>query len=243
MATYDPSLSTIDADLRAASAGRVYRGMNPDERAADRRARLLEAAMQLFGTKGLHATTMRELAAVARVRMDQTTAMYGSKEALFIELHKSLARDVRKAIAEEIVAKGTMPDDLRQVLKVALVTYFEYLRKHPQPARVLILEGGLLGLDDPANVHAYIGKYVDPLRLHFRKRFPQAYKLVDYQVVLSGLAGYVVSACRCWMTRNFDLSPQELAEHCMFSVMGLVMWLEAREMTASAQASPADGAG
>ncbi len=236
MATLDTSPTAIDSDLRPAGAGRVYRGMNPDERAADRRTRLMEAAMQLFGTKGLHATTMRELAAVARVRMDQTTAMYGSKEALFIELHKSLARDVRKAIADDIIAKGTLPDDLRQVLKVALVTYFGYLRTHPQAARVLILEGGLLGLDDPTNVHAYIGKYVDPLRLHFRRRFPQAYKMADYQVVLSGLAGYVVSACRCWMTRNFDLSPQELAEHCMFSVMGLVMWLEAHEMAAASSA-------
>ncbi|MEY4766601.1 MAG: hypothetical protein RI907_3274 [Pseudomonadota bacterium] len=233
MDTTDPSLP--DADLKPASSGRVYRGMNPDERAADRRARLMEAGLHLFGTKGLGATTMRELAAVARVRMDQTTAMYGSKEALFIELHKSLAREVRQAIAAQIMAKGIGDEDLRLVLKIALVTYFEYLKAHPQPARILIQEGGQLGLDDPTNVHAYIGKYVDPLRLHFRKRFPQSYKLVDYQVMLSGLAGYVVSACRCWMGRNFDLTPQEVADHCMFNVMGLVMWLEAHELAAGSQ--------
>mgnify|MGYP000237506748 CR=1 FL=1 len=39
-----------------------------------------------------------ELAAVARVRMDQTTAMYGSKEALFIELLEAVDPDDAKLL-------------------------------------------------------------------------------------------------------------------------------------------------
>ncbi len=59
--------------------------------AAERRATILEAARDLFGRQGYHGTTTDQIAKAAGISQPYVVRMFGSKEALFLEvLHATL---------------------------------------------------------------------------------------------------------------------------------------------------------
>jgi TetR/AcrR family transcriptional regulator, regulator of cefoperazone and chloramphenicol sensitivity len=67
---------------------------------ADTKGRLLAAAAELFAARGFHSTTMRDIAARARVNLAASNYHYGSKKALYLavlraqfaEIHTELRR-------------------------------------------------------------------------------------------------------------------------------------------------------
>ena len=61
----DPA--TLDHESDAASPGRPYGGQSPDACAVERRRRILDAALQCYGTAGYPATTIAELCRTASV--------------------------------------------------------------------------------------------------------------------------------------------------------------------------------
>lgn len=54
--------------------------------AADRRAQILDAATDLFGQRGYHATTTDQVAQAAGISQPYVVRMFGTKEKLFLEV-------------------------------------------------------------------------------------------------------------------------------------------------------------
>ena len=67
--------------------GRMYRGVDTEQRRAERRERLLEAALDEFTTRGYHKTKIADLCARAGVSTRNFYEKFASKEALLLELH------------------------------------------------------------------------------------------------------------------------------------------------------------
>ncbi|QIS06537.1 TetR family transcriptional regulator [Nocardia brasiliensis] len=66
--------------------GRSYGGLSREQRVAQRQARLLDAALELYGTQGYAATSIERLCAVANVSTRSFYEDMGSREALLIAL-------------------------------------------------------------------------------------------------------------------------------------------------------------
>lgn len=66
---------------------RMYRGVDTEQRRAERRERLLEAALDEFTTRGYHKTKIADLCARAGVSTRNFYEKFASKEALLLELH------------------------------------------------------------------------------------------------------------------------------------------------------------
>jgi len=212
--------------------GRAYAGKSAAERQSERRERLMAAGQMLFATLGLEATTMREVSARARVRLDQAQELFGSKTGLFIEVHKALSAELHDAMVASL-PPDTRPD-LRRLVRTLIVTGLEHLRADPAKARILVGETSQLQWHATAHLQTYLEQAAVLLRARCAERFPRASGAVDIEVTLAGLLGYIVSAGRCWMNRGFDLSAQELADQCLLPILGLLMWLEAKEVSAAA---------
>ncbi len=213
-----------------------YRGLSSEQRAAVRRQRLLDAGKKLFGTKGLQATSLREISAVAHLSQQAACALFPTKEQLFVVIHQQLAREVGQRMSRAYF-QADVESEPGQALRDALLAYLLYLKEDKNRARILVLDGGGLHLDDPTNLEAYVGQYTEVLRYRMRKQFPNAYKQIDYQIALAGIAGHVVGACRSWVMRDFDLSVEAQAEHCRLAALGLSTWLAQLEKQAQEVAS------
>ena len=70
--------------------GRTYRGVDTEQRRAERRERLLEAALDEFTTRGYHKTKIADLCTRAGVSTRNFYEKFASKEALLLELHAQI---------------------------------------------------------------------------------------------------------------------------------------------------------
>lgn len=117
--------------------GRSYGGVASEERRAERRRRLLAAGVRAFGRDGYAGTTTRSLCAEAGLTQRYFYEAFDGLEALFIEVARTLAEDLKRAILEAITR---VPREPEPMIRAALTTYFEALRDDPAKARIGLVE-------------------------------------------------------------------------------------------------------
>lgn len=89
--------------------GRRYKGADPAARMAERRARLLDAGLALFGTRGYAATTLAMLSAESGVPHRYLTQVFPDKEALLRELYVIVVEDALAAVRAARQGPATDP--------------------------------------------------------------------------------------------------------------------------------------
>jgi len=158
--------------------------------ATDRRAQLIDVAIDLFSKKGFGGTTTREIAAAA-----------GVTEAIIFR-HFATKQDLYKAILDTkcgIADAGNWPSDLRQsmdrnddesVFRTLLTAIIEFKRKDPRFERLMlhaVLEGNELAMMHHKQFAMPIGaqliEYVE------RRQQAGAIRAVDPKAVIFAVAG------------------------------------------------------
>jgi len=79
--------------------GRSYGGLSKEQRVAQRQSRLMDAALELFGTQGYAATSIERLCTTANVSTRSFYEDMGSREALLIALgNRTISHAVESAL-------------------------------------------------------------------------------------------------------------------------------------------------
>jgi AcrR family transcriptional regulator len=117
----------------AAEEGRPYAGRRPDERRAERRRRLLDAGLQVFGTTRWDEATIALLCATARVGTRAFYEEFDSREALLLDVATEI---VLEGVAQMQAALDGAPQDVEGKVRAALSTYLHFLTEDPRRARV-----------------------------------------------------------------------------------------------------------
>jgi AcrR family transcriptional regulator len=110
---------------------RMYGGVSAQERVATRRAKLLDAGLELFGTKGIAATTIADVCAEAGLTKRYFYESFATVDvlagAVFVDVTDRLVEQVRPAIA---AGGGTDP-------RPALTVYLSAVLGDRRLARLL----------------------------------------------------------------------------------------------------------
>jgi AcrR family transcriptional regulator len=99
------------------TSARSYRGLDAQQRAADRRRRLLDAALELFGTRGHAGTKIQDVCAAAGVTARHFYEAFNGREELLGALYEEV---VATHLAEVAAALDGATDPLRAGLGAAL---------------------------------------------------------------------------------------------------------------------------
>lgn len=118
--------------------GRRYKGVDSDERNAIRRAKILEAGVELFGTRGYQATTLAMLSAQSGVPHRYMISLFADKDAILQEIHQGIIDEILAAVR---AARSEVGDDdpfqiIRQGISAACAVLLSDIRK----ARIGCLE-------------------------------------------------------------------------------------------------------
>lgn len=111
--------------------------MPPAERDAQRRERLLEAALALYGSQGYAVTTITELCAAAGVATRSFYELYGSQEALLLAVYDRLVQEMSDLIAEALAEDR---DDLAGWVRGGVAACVLPLLADERRARIVELE-------------------------------------------------------------------------------------------------------
>jgi AcrR family transcriptional regulator len=100
-------------------SGRTVRGLDPEQRKAQRRADLLAAALTLFGRKGFANVSIEEICQTAYVGTKSFYELFDSKQACYLALFEQLTADLSarmQAALGEVDSIDGLLETLAQVL-------------------------------------------------------------------------------------------------------------------------------
>jgi TetR/AcrR family transcriptional regulator, regulator of autoinduction and epiphytic fitness len=103
----------------------------------ERRAAILEAAIQLFGQYGYRRTSIDDIARAADISKGGVYLSFSSKEELFRALCSSFIERVESAVDRGRSAPGSFEDRLLAVLEAKFGLYFETVHRSPHTAELI----------------------------------------------------------------------------------------------------------
>ncbi len=118
--------------------GRKYRGVSNETRVAERRLKLIEAGIELFGQQGFHQTTVRALCTKAGLTERYFYESFENTEALFKAVYLNLVDDIRSRIL--LAIQDVPAGNSAQFARAALTAFFSYIQNRPTSAFVLVNE-------------------------------------------------------------------------------------------------------
>ena len=137
---------------KAAEITRLYRGARIEERRAERRSQLIDAAIKVYGEVGYRNATVKAVCEKAKLTERYFYESFDNSEALLIAAYAHVTTALHQEMAKAGEPFGG--DDVALVTAVLRV-YFACLRQQPQPARVFLLEiAGISPAVDMARMQA-----------------------------------------------------------------------------------------
>ncbi|AJD47761.1 TetR family transcriptional regulator [Isoalcanivorax pacificus W11-5] len=188
--------------------GRAYRGVSIEARRAERHQKLLDAGIQVIGTQGYHATTVKAVCAEAGLTERYFYESFSNSEALLCEAYAHIIGQLRERIGTSLSAHQAQPDTL---IEAALNSYFSYLRDHPGHARLMMVE--VLGVSPTVDQHyrRVMEDFAEFLAATRRGLYPaQDTHGVDEMMIATGLIGALVNMAMRWMLSGFRESPESV---------------------------------
>ena len=120
-----------------ATGGRLYAGKSPATRHAERRRRFIEAGIEVIGTRGYAAASIKALCTEAGLTERYFYQCFDNREALLAAVYQHLDDQLYERTLEALA--GTAPEPLAMARAGARV-WFGQLRDDPRVARILLFE-------------------------------------------------------------------------------------------------------
>jgi AcrR family transcriptional regulator len=175
-----------------------------------RRREIIEAAAALFGTRGYHATTIRQVADAAGILSGSLYAHIKSKEDLLYEIAVLDAEDFIDALTP--IAESDAPADER--LRTGLGAHLELVSRYGQQARVFLLE--VKEIETPER-REHVVALRDQYEALWAKILTDGQGAGLFANVDVGVARIAIMSVANWAYLWLDpkgrLSPSEIADH------------------------------
>ena len=111
-------------------------GLDDEQRQAERRRLLLDAALELFGTRGYANTSIELLCQTAAIGTNSFYELYPNKEAVMVGLYDRIGEQLSQSLTDEYVSHRDDPDPIRPLVSAVVHAAAD----DPRVARVAFVE-------------------------------------------------------------------------------------------------------
>jgi AcrR family transcriptional regulator len=189
----------------------IYGGVGAEERRAARRAQLIAAALELLGTEGWRASTVRAICARARLTPRYFYESFADLDALLIAVFDELAQAGAAVVLDAIAAA---PEDAGAKSRAAIGAFVEFVTDDPRRARVLFVEA--------MNSEALAQRRFETLRVFATLVAAQArefYGMPDatdslVETTALMLVGGLAEALLSWLDGTLQVTREQLIADC-----------------------------
>jgi AcrR family transcriptional regulator len=170
---------------------RTYGGVSADERIATRRAKLLDAGLELFGTRGFATTGVKDICRQAGLTDRYFYESFNDSGELFLAVFDRLTDELFRAVAAAVVESGAHPE--RQ-LRTAVATFVHALAADSRKPRVLFTEAAAAGADAAAHMRTTLRRFAALVAETARPHLPPDTPDEEVQLVALSLVGLLERA-------------------------------------------------
>ncbi len=188
-----------------------YGGVEGPQRVATRRAQLIEAALELLGTEGSHATTVRGICARARLTPRYFYESFSDLDAVVLGVFDEVAQQAAAAV---LAALATAPSDARAQAHAAIGTFVEHVTDDPRKARILFVEA--LGSEALARRRYETLRMFASLVAEQARTFYGVPEETDPVVEITALmlAGGLAETLLAWLDGSLRVTREQLVDDC-----------------------------
>lgn len=208
-----------DAATPVRPARRRYLGATPEERRAHRRARLVGAALAVFGRRGFHAATVREICAEARLTERYFYESFTGMDALFAAVYAAVLDELR---ARTLAALQQAPAEPLAQAEAALRVFFEFVREDPPRARVALIDAMSVSPAVRALGSASHQEYAALARQFVEAAAAGRSAGVDAGLLAAGLIGLNVHVATSWVLDGCRLPVDAVVASALAVYRGLL---------------------
>jgi AcrR family transcriptional regulator len=193
-----------------ASSG-LYGGVGAAERQAGRRARLLEAGLDLLGTEGWNATTVRGVCARAKLTPRYFYESFADLDALLLAVFEEITDEIAREI---LVAVTPPPGDARASARAAIGAGVYVVTDDPRKGRVLFVEA--LGSEALAQRRRTALRGFAALVAAQARAFYGVPNATDRLTEVSSLmlVGGLAEAFAAWLDGGVEATREQLIDDC-----------------------------
>lgn len=200
-------------DATSSKTPRRYGGIAPEARQQERREKLIQAGVELFGRHGYHAVTVREICAAAKLTERYYYESFASPEKLFAAVYGHVALELKQAT---LAALGRAQRHPLALAEAALRVFFEYVRNDPRRARILLIDAVTIGTDIGRLADQAMRDYTDLMRGFIDVLFPDAAVAgLKPELLSAGLIGANIRIATQWVQEDFRQPLETVLENTM----------------------------
>ncbi len=222
------------------------KGVPMQERTAQRRALLLDAALEAFGTRGFHAVTVREICAGARLTERYFYESFKSLEALFSALYLMLNDQLKHAtltalmVAQMKTAASPDRERIDALAGAGLRVLLEFIRDDPRRARVMLIDAISISHGVGQISGQITREYAELTQQFIEQLFPDAdARGIDIGVIATGLLGANIHIATQWVRDGFKPSFEVVLRNNLAIYQALsAFWPKLQPLDTAANAKP-----
>ncbi len=195
------------ADFKAAKARR-YGGVSAAKRKAERREKLLAAGLEVFGTAGFHAATVKQVCAEAGLTERYFYESFRNQAQLFDTLYDQVLADVHQRITAAIAATPAAPEAMAEA---GLRAFYGSLKQDPRLARILVIEVYVTTQDTERMYRRGVEGFAELIRRLIETFYPgSGSQGLSSSLMATALVGAAVHLAMRWYLEDFADSTETL---------------------------------
>jgi AcrR family transcriptional regulator len=193
------------------SQSRMYRGVDTEQRRAERRERLLEAALDEFTSRGYHKTKIADLCARAGVSTRNFYEKFASKEALLLELHAHINTVAMKRMLP--VLDALEDADALTRITTLVDAFVQAVTSDPRYPRLNYVEAPGISQAMERQHQDWFNRYTDFIEAECQRVVTAGLAPErDYHLTAIALVGAVTGILREWQAHEPPLPVQDVAD-------------------------------
>jgi len=186
--------------------GETYAGQSRHERVAERRARIMEAAVQLFAARDYDDVTVADVCVRAKVSKRYFYEEFSDRLDLLLAVHRELNDWLLDGIANAVPKQ---PQDLRELLGAMVAAMVGMLVEHPERARVIYINAPRMEL----RRRGLLRRDAELFGRLTRRALARPRDRMRRERLLLALTAGVTEVVIDWLQRGMTDPPQELVDH------------------------------
>ncbi|PPJ30104.1 TetR/AcrR family transcriptional regulator [Nocardia nova] len=204
--------------------GRKYQGLMPDERRVQRRAAILDAALEVFGTSGYANSSVKQICRAARLTERYFYESFTDRESCLAALYSETVDGVRATTLAAMAAAG---GDIDAQTRTGIQTFIEYLTEDRRLARVALIEAVGVSPAMEERRHEVLREFAEIVTTTWAAARPEPLSVEQHSAAVA-LVGGVNHLLVDWLMSGTPQTPAALTDVCTTLFIAARHALEAR---------------
>lgn len=223
--TPSKSASTND-DTGVNNRRRSFKGLSLEQRQDERREKLIEAGLQIYGTQGFFSVTVRDICNEAKLTERYFYESFKRSEELFKTIYLRLVEQLQQDILAAVMQSKATP---RLMVNSGLTALLKALQDDPRMARILFIDAILVHELQGNTIYDAVARFDRMIQAFMMLMFPKKHiQAANLSLVSTGLNGYVTHIATRWVIGGFKEPRDQILGACEIAYLSILHWMEAQ---------------